>query len=334
VRAARPTICIITPTLRASNSGNWHTAARWARFLRPEYRVHILPHWNGEPCEALIALHARKSAASVSAFRAAHPQRRLAVVLTGTDLYRDIRHSRAAQRSLRLADQLVVLQERGALSLPAELRGKTRVIFQSAERLRATRRKRDHFNVAVVGHLRSEKDPQLAMRVAAALPPEVRARVLHAGAALDERLAAAARRTEARTSQYRWLGELTRGRARALMRDSALLLHPSRIEGGAQAIIEAICSGTPVVASKAEGNVGLLGSDYPGLFAVGDTRHAVCLIGRAATEPAFMRTLAVHCRRRAKLFAPGRERAAVRGLVRALLHNRQATNRSTGRNDR
>jgi putative glycosyltransferase (TIGR04348 family) len=321
MRAARPAICIITPTLRASNSGNWHTAARWARFLRPDYRVQVLQSWSGEACDALIALHARKSADSVSAFHAAYPQRGLALVLTGTDLYRDIRHSRMAQRSLQLAHELVVLQERGTLSLPAEFRRKTRVVFQSAEQLRAARPKRDRFDVAVVGHLRSEKDPLLAMRVAAALSPQLRGRVLHAGAALDEQLAAAARRTAARTPQYRWLGETTRGRARALMRDSALLLHPSRIEGGAQAIIEAIRSGTPVIASKAEGNVGLLGSDYPALFAVGDTEHAVRLIERAATDPAFMRALALHCRRRAKLFAPERERAAVRRLVRDLLHN-------------
>jgi glycosyltransferase involved in cell wall biosynthesis len=197
--------------------------------------------------------------------------------------------------------------------------------------MQAARHKRDRFDVAVVGHLRSEKDPLLAMRVAAALSAPLRARVLHAGAALDEQLAAAARRTEARTSQYRWLGELTRGRARALMRDSALLLHPSRIEGGAQAIIEAVCSGTPVIASTAEGNIGLLGNDYPGLFAVGDTRQAVRLIERATTEPGYLRTLAAHCRRRAKLFAPEGERAAVHNLVRALLHHHPATSHSSSR---
>ena len=139
-RATRPAICIITPTLRDSNSGNWHTAARWARFLRPLCRVQVLQQWHGEPCDALIALHARRSAASITAFHAAHPQRGLALVLTGTDLYRDIHRNRVAQRSLQLATELVVLQERGPAALPARLQRKVRVIFQSAPHLAAVNR--------------------------------------------------------------------------------------------------------------------------------------------------------------------------------------------------
>jgi len=281
----------------------------------------VLKRWQGEACDALIALHARRSAHSIAAFSAAHPQRCLAVVLTGTDLYSDIQHSRSAQRSLQLATELVVLQER-ALALPARLRAKTRVIFQSAARLTAARKPRRRFDVAVVGHLRAVKDPLLAMQIARALRPDLQARVLHAGAALSARYEAAAHRTAARTSQYLWLGELPRTRARSLMRGAALLLHPSRIEGGAQAIIEAVCSGTPVIASNAEGNVGLLGADYPGLFAVGDAAQATRLVERAASEPAYLASLAAHCRARASLFTPERERIAVRGLVRALLHNR------------
>jgi len=34
--------------------------------------------------------------------------------------------------------------------------------------------------------------------------------------------------------------------------------------GGAHAILEAVCRGTPVVASNVSGNVGMLGSDYDG----------------------------------------------------------------------
>jgi hypothetical protein len=57
--------------------------------------------------------------------------RGLAVVLTGTDLYRDIETRRQAQRSLELADALVVLQERGPLACPTALRASARVIYQS-----------------------------------------------------------------------------------------------------------------------------------------------------------------------------------------------------------
>jgi putative glycosyltransferase (TIGR04348 family) len=326
-RPARPSICIITPAPRASNAGNWHTAARWARFLRPDHRVRVLQQWDGKPCDALIALHARRSADSIAAFREAHPDCGLGVVLTGTDLYRDLPASREAQRSLALADRLVVLQELGAQSLPAPYRTRTSVIFQSAPALKRGARRRRTFDVAVVGHLREEKDPLTVMRAALALPAGSRVRVLHAGAALDARYALAARRAEQRSARYRWLGELPRARARQLMRHAALLLHPSKMEGGAQAVLEAIRSGTPVLVSNADGNIGMVGTRYPGVFRTGDVRAIVELLERASNDRAFLRRLASACRARAWLFDPKVERAAVRDLVRKLLHNRPSTSR-------
>jgi putative glycosyltransferase (TIGR04348 family) len=330
-RPVRPTVGIITPALRASNTGNWHTAARWARFLRPDYRVRVLDAWDGKPCDVLIALHARRSADSIAAFRAAHPERGVGVVLTGTDLYRDLPANRDAQRSLEWADRLVVLQELAMQALPAHYRTKTTVIFQSAPALKRGVRRRRTFDIAVVGHLRDEKDPLTAMRAALALPAASRVRVLHAGAALDERFAVAARRTESRTLRYRWLGELTRARARQLMRHAALLLHPSKMEGGAQAVLEAIRSSTPVLVSNSDGNVGMVGSRYPGVFRVGNVREAVELIQRAATDRSFLRRLGSACRARAWLFSPKVERAAVRDLVHQLLHNRVVPRRKTSR---
>jgi putative glycosyltransferase (TIGR04348 family) len=323
----RSSVCIVTPASREANTGNWHTAARWARFLRPDHRVRVLEEWDGKPCDVMIALHARRSADSIAAFRAAHPDRGLGVVLTGTDLYRDLPANREAQRSLALADRLVVLQELAAQALPAHHRTKTTVIFQSAPALKRGARRRRTFDVAVVGHLRYEKDPQTVMRVALGLPATSRVRILHAGAALEERYAAAAQRTEARTTRYRWLGELTRARARQLMRHAALLLHPSKMEGGAQAVLEAIRSGTPVLVSNADGNVGMVGGRYPGVFRIGDVREATELVERASTDRAFLRRLASACRARAWLFSPKVERAAVRDLVHQLLHNREVARR-------
>ena len=79
----------------------------------------------------MLALHARRSASSVAAWHRARGARGLAVVLTGTDLYRDLPGDEDARRSVRLASQLVVLQERGTSALPPEARPKARVIFQS-----------------------------------------------------------------------------------------------------------------------------------------------------------------------------------------------------------
>ena len=94
-----------------ANNGNWRTAARWAAMLRAAAGSLYRREWDGRAADALIALHARRSAASIARFRVAHPIARVAVVLTGTDLYRDLPGDREAARSLDLADRIVVLQE-------------------------------------------------------------------------------------------------------------------------------------------------------------------------------------------------------------------------------
>ena len=114
----RSSIVIVTPALADANNGNWQTARRWARLLSAAYRVRLAARWDAGDEALMIALHARRSAASVAAWRAAHPARPLLLVLTGTDLYRDIEHDAAAQRSLALADRLVVLNALGPQRLP------------------------------------------------------------------------------------------------------------------------------------------------------------------------------------------------------------------------
>src|SRR5690606_13926326 len=137
---------LVGPALAPANNGNWQTLSRWARMLDGHCRTRIGTGWNGEDCDLLVALHARRSAGAVQAFREAHPDRPLVLVLTGTDLYRDIDHDPAARRSLALADHLVVLQPCGPMALPPALRARCHVIFQSARRLkpapRAARRLR------------------------------------------------------------------------------------------------------------------------------------------------------------------------------------------------
>lgn len=319
----RQTVAIITPHLAASNTGNWHTAARWARLLRPRYRVLVLERWRGEPADALIALHARRSAASIADWAARRPGAPLIVVLTGTDLYRDIGADADALRSLQLATRLVVLNEIGRRALPARLRRKAHVVLQSAPALRPGRPAARHFDVAVVGHLRAEKDPMTVLLAAQHLPRGSTIRIRHAGRALDDALAEAAGAMTRTSPHYRWLGELTRAAARQLVRHARLLLHPSRMEGGAQAVIEAVRAGTPVIASRIDGNVGLLGAAYPGYYPAGDARRCANLLQRAQSDSRFLAALTAACKKRAPLFDPRRERAALRKLVeKELAHNR------------
>ncbi|MGH9576083.1 MAG: hypothetical protein ACRD3R_01510, partial [Terriglobales bacterium] len=107
-------IAIVSPASSGPRSGNRHTAGRWAKFLRASgHEVAVATSWESGNADMLIALHARKSYASIEKFHAARPGAPLIVVLTGTDLYRDIRTDPDARHALDLASKLVVLQERG-----------------------------------------------------------------------------------------------------------------------------------------------------------------------------------------------------------------------------
>src|SRR5262245_23516665 len=126
-------IAVITPARPGTRHGNRHTAARWARLLRElGHRVEVGVEWHGAPAALMIALHARRSHDSLVRYAAAFPDRPRVLVLTGTDLYRDIRTSAPARESLRVASRLVVLQEMGVEELAPALRTKTRVVYQSA----------------------------------------------------------------------------------------------------------------------------------------------------------------------------------------------------------
>ena len=315
---ARSRVVIVTPYGRAANNGNWHTAARWARLLAEDCSVAVVTRWTPRiDADVLIALHARRSAESIAAFAEQHPGRRLVVVLTGTDLYRDIATDASAQRSLDLATQLVVLNAVGHERLPDKLRRKTVYIPQSARALAPGRKVQRLFDVAIVGHLRDEKNPQLVWAVAAQLPPDARIRLWHAGAARQPGLASDARRVMRTHAHYHWLGDLPRAQARQLMRRCHLLLHPSRMEGGAQAVIEAVTAHTPVLASRIDGNVGLLGRDYPAYFDDDDADQAAALLLSAAAEPRLLARWTRAADKAARQFDPALEARRVRALVNA-----------------
>ena len=61
---------------------------------------------------------------------------------------------------------------------------------------------------------------------------------------------------------YRWLGALPHEATRRHIQQAHLMIHTSRMEGGAHVIIEAVVSGTPVLASRIDGNIGMLGDDF------------------------------------------------------------------------
>lgn len=313
----RARVVIVTPALAAANNGNWQTARRWATFLRNTYTVSVQREWNGDPVDVMIALHARRSAASIARF-ADSRKRGLAVVLTGTDLYRDIRTDASSQRSLTLANALVVLNERGSDELPAELHAKTRTIFQSAPTLDPLPSRLRTFDLLLVGHVRAEKDPLTAVRALARLS-NTRLRLRHVGDAREEELGDALREAAVRDRRIELHGALPHARTRNLIRRGRVLLLPSLMEGGANVLIEAVTCGVPVLASRIGGSVGMLGETYLGYFPVGDDAALAALIERCSEDDRFMQSVQHACAARAPLFAPQREQASVCELVDNLL---------------
>jgi len=309
-------IALITPAGARSRSGNRHTATRWAAMLGSlGHRVRVSVRWDGRAADAMIALHARRSHASIARFRERFPASPLVVVLTGTDLYRDIRSDRDARASLALADRLVVLQDMGKLELAPRLRLKTRVIYQSADGRSSRKGSSLRFRVAVLGHLREEKDPFRAALALAHLADLPEIEIVHLGEALSQDMAREARRLMRSDRRYRWLGNVPHRAALGWLSRSDLLVLSSRMEGGANVICEAAAAGVPVIASRVSGNIGMLGRGYPGYYRLADERALARQIRRAALDPAYYARLERLTAARRPLFRPAAEREGLRRLL-------------------
>ena len=322
-------VALITPASRGSHAGNRATATRWAGLLRElGCRVRVAQsdadadgcRVGGQPPDLVLALHAVRSHAAIRACRADFPACPLAVVLTGTDVYR-FQHSdpEIFLDSLAASDALVGLHDCLAEDLPPRFLSRLRVVHQSAPPLppRAPRPVSRRFEVLVAGHLRDEKDSLRAARAVRDLPAQSRLCVVQLGGAHTPAWAEAARAEMAGNGRYRWHGDLPRWRVRQWMARARLMVISSRMEGGANVVSEACVAGLPVVASDIPGNRGLLGNDYAGYFPVADTAALRALLCRAEAEPAFVERLRQQVLARAPLFSPAAEREALARVIEA-----------------
>ena len=273
------------------------------------HRVTVQFDWDGAPGDMMVALHAWRSAPSIARFRGQYPERPLVVALTGTDLYRfQYSHPQETLRSLSMADALVGLHDRVHRALPQPYRDKLHVIHQSATPpTRARRPSVRTFDVCVIGHLREEKDPLRSAFAARDLPPPSRLRVIHLGRAHNDAWAAQARAEMEINRRYLWRGEVRAWQVRAQFLKTHALVHSSIVEGGANVVSEALVADVPVIATAIDGNIGLLGEDYPGYYPAQDTGALCALLRRAETDRDFLRRLHEHGNRRKPLFTPERE---------------------------
>lgn len=312
-------IQIVTPATAGSTYGNRITAVRWARLLKHlGHRVSITQTYDGTAADLLVALHARRSYQSIKRFQQKNPGLPIVVALTGTDVYRDLETDPRTTESLEIASSIVTLQPKALERLKRRIRAKARVIYQSVERRKKARsslRSAKHFDVCVIAHLRPVKDPFRAALAARLLPPTSRVRILQIGKAMTGSMFKRAQAETVRNPRYRWLGELSKSRAESYLVRSRICVLSSRLEGGANVLSEAIVAGVPVLASRIDGNVGILGDDYPGLFDVGDTRALAKLLDRAETDATFLDELRSRTKRLAFLFEREGELRAWEDLI-------------------
>ena len=269
---------VVAPTLATALSGNAITAERYVEvFADLGHTSTAVDHPGGE-ADVVVALNAYRSARAIES--AAAGRSLVVVVLTGTDIYRFLPSDPdVVLGALTRADRIVGLNDRIGDDLEPRHRALLDIIYEgAAQSVVARDGASTEFAVAVVGHLRDEKDPCTVAAAVRDLPEHSRVVVNHYGAAYTEAWAVWARAEESANERYRWHGEVPRKSIHSIYSRSHVLVNSSTMEGGANAISEAVMACLPIIASDIPGNVGVLGETYPGYFPVGDAatlRHAL-----------------------------------------------------------
>ena len=287
-------IALVTPANLGSKSGNSITAVRWTAILNGlGHKVAIMNEYSDKPTDLMIALNAYRSRKSIQLFKARHPEKPLVIALTGTDLYRFMDSNREEVLSaIGLADRLVVLSNLAINRIPSSQRQKAYLIYESAKPLPSGRHpSRGYFDICLIGHLRSEKDPLLAPLAARKLPKTSRIRIRHYGKAHSDEWAEKANNEMLTNPRYTWFGEVAHWKVRLALAKCNLMILTSRIEGGPNSLSEAIVAGVPVITTDIDGCVGVLGQSYPGYFPVGDSEALTELLTQAETDKEFLAEL-------------------------------------------
>jgi glycosyltransferase involved in cell wall biosynthesis len=340
---------IFTPFGAASGMGNWRTAQRYAQMLRSAGlgATIIDPEQFADAClpsgarTVAIALNAVRSAEEIAAF-VAHGIPTM-VVLTGTDLYgalapasKGSERYEQAERALHQATLVLTLQAQAQQEVVRrwpELADRTHCLLQTTA-MRPTQApcvaaNSKTIRFLIAAHIRPETDPLTAFLAFHRAFPDgwgvlaggrrVPVRLIHVGGHRDKALADELIRLGSRHPGILLEGPLTHAETLRLMSHVHAMIQPSVSEGGALVVPEAVASRLPVIASNIPAHLGQLGTDYPGLFAVGDVDALARMLQRFVAEPEFQQALVDHTVALASTLAsPARERSELVKLVREL----------------
>ena len=313
---------VVTPFPVGSMMGNSVSARRICEILRTlGMRSEVAESFTGQDAKSLLALHARRSAPAIRAFHDAYPSRPICLLLPGSDLHRDLPDGNAAVlETMALADLLVVAQEGSLEAIPAEFRSKARVVPKSVN-LPLSPRDAPETPISraiILSHLRGQKDPFLAEQAIRLLPAKCALRIDHFGAEASPGFADEACARTAANLRYSWHGGVDREEAVAALGAAELLINTSKMEGGSNAVAEALILHLPVIATDIPGNTGMLGSSHPGLFPPGDAPALAALLERASSDLAFCQSLAAASAARAPLFTRAAESGGWEAAFRSL----------------
>ena len=263
-------IDVVVPQFTTEQSGNSVTGQRYVHMFRELGHHSTIVTRTRAHSDLAVALNAYRTAAAVTAATAAGSQ--VVVVLTGTDIYRFLRSDPdVVLGTLDRAHRLVGLNDHIGSELEHRHRDRLEIIPEGARRSVLDRRTPTaEFTAVVVGHLREEKDPPTVAAAVRDLPEQSRIMVQHYGAPHSSEWAEWAHSEQQSNRRYRWHGEIPRAEMDSVYARAHVLVNSSVMEGGANAISEAVMAGLPVLASDIPGNVGVLGDDYPGYFPVGE----------------------------------------------------------------
>lgn len=289
--------------------GNSVTAKRLEKlFLNHGLDAKAVHTKRAERADALIALNGIETAELILKFTEDFPESAIHVILTGTDMHVGIHEQpQLAERVFAAASSLVVAHPECIHEIPEKWQSKIKVVYPSVEIPSGLQAKQfDRITFSCLGHLRPVKNSHQmwrAMQLVSA--PDFQAFLL--GAALESKDGALAEQHRDSDARFDWRADLTRPAALEFLMGSVATLNTSYLEGGANSVAEAIVLGIPVLASDIDGNRGLLGSDYAGLYPVKSDEALASLMKKIISCEDFRETLKTQLKERAGLFTADKE---------------------------